>query len=76
MVIQLSAELKAILTAMAQKRGISPDQLIAETLMAHLTPQNHSLVPQDEWERRLFSIATPCGVSLTDESCSSEGIYD
>jgi hypothetical protein len=32
--------------------------------------------PRDEWERRLRSIATDCGVSLTDEQLSREELYD
>jgi hypothetical protein len=34
------------------------------------------LVPQDEWERRLRSIATDCGVSLSNEALSREELYD
>ena len=30
--------------------------------------------PQDEWERRLLGVATDCGVSLSDEAVSSEGL--
>jgi hypothetical protein len=32
-------------------------------------------IPHDEWGRRLRSIATDCGVSLSDEALSSEGFY-
>lgn len=31
---------------------------------------------QEEWLRRLRSAASDCGVSLPDESLSSEGLYD
>jgi predicted DNA-binding antitoxin AbrB/MazE fold protein len=31
---------------------------------------------QEEWLRRLRSIATDCGVSLSNEAVSSEGLYD
>jgi hypothetical protein len=31
---------------------------------------------QDEWERRLREAASDCGVSLSDEALSSEGLYD
>jgi hypothetical protein len=30
----------------------------------------------DEWLRRLRSAATDCGVSLSNEALSSEGLYD
>jgi hypothetical protein len=32
--------------------------------------------PRDEWERRLRQAASDCGVSLSDEAVSSEGIYE
>lgn len=34
------------------------------------------LEPRDEWEQRLRSIAVDCGVSLSNEAVSSEGIHD
>ena len=33
-------------------------------------------VPIDEWERRLFALATDCGVSIPDSALSSDGLYD
>jgi len=35
-----------------------------------------TFVPRNDWERRLMSLGTDCGVSLSDEAVSSEGIYD
>jgi hypothetical protein len=32
--------------------------------------------PRDEWERRLRALAMDCGVSLSNEALSSEGLYD
>ncbi len=32
--------------------------------------------PRDDWERLLREAATDCGVSLSDEDLSSEGIYE
>ena len=32
--------------------------------------------PRDEWERHLRQAASDCGVSLSDEALSSEGLYD
>jgi hypothetical protein len=32
--------------------------------------------PRDEWERRLLSIATDCGVSLSNEALGREQMYD
>lgn len=35
-----------------------------------------TFVPRDDWERRLLTIGTDCGVSLSNEALSSEGLYD
>ncbi len=32
--------------------------------------------PRDEFERLLMSLGTDCGVSLSDEALSSDGIYE
>ena len=33
-------------------------------------------ISRDDWVRRLRAIATDCGVSLSNEALSSEGLYD
>jgi hypothetical protein len=35
-----------------------------------------ALQPRDEWESRLLTVATDCGVALSNEAVSSEGLYD
>jgi predicted DNA-binding antitoxin AbrB/MazE fold protein len=35
-----------------------------------------SVLPQDEWERRMLRLAKDCGVSFSDSSVSSQGLYD
>jgi predicted DNA-binding antitoxin AbrB/MazE fold protein len=35
-----------------------------------------ALEPRDEWERKLLEAATDCGVSLSNEALSSEGLYE
>ena len=32
--------------------------------------------PKDDWQRHLRQAASDCGISLSDESVSSEGIYE
>ena len=39
-------------------------------------PTKNSLEPRDEWERRLLSAASDCGVSLSNEALSREEMYD
>lgn len=41
-----------------------------------IQPPSTSPIPEDEWVRRLRAIATDCGVSLSNEAVSSEGLYD
>jgi hypothetical protein len=41
-----------------------------------IVPPPPAPIPDDEWVRRLRAIATDCGVSLSNEAVSSEGIYD
>ena len=72
MVITLDAELEAAVKIAAEKQGESPESLVVTALRRRYLP----FVPRDEWERQLLLIGTDCGVSLTDEALSSEGIYE
>lgn len=75
MVITLSPDLEAALVEAARREGTDPEALALEALrqrfQRHARPE-----PRDEWERRLLAIATDCGVSLSNEAVSSEGIYE
>ena len=73
MVITLSPELEAALVERARQKGVPPESLALQVLRDRLLPL---FVPQDDWERRLLSIATDCGVSLSNEALSSEGLYE
>jgi hypothetical protein len=75
MVITVGSDLEAALNDLARKQGVAPEILALQALRERfLAP---ALVPpRDEWERRLRSAATDCGVSLSNEAVSSEGLYD
>jgi hypothetical protein len=75
MVINLSPNLEAALNEHARQQGVEPEELAINTLRERFVVVP-PIVPQDEWERRLFSIATDCGVSLSNWAVSSEGIYE
>jgi hypothetical protein len=75
MVINLNAELEAALTGQARQRGMAPEELALQALRDRFLPRP-SVEPRDEWERRLFEAATDCGVSLSNEAVSSEGLYE
>lgn len=76
MVITLSPELEAALNEAARRQGVAPEVLALSALRARFLDTAALLQPQDEWERRLRSLAKDCGVSLSNWAVSSEGIYD
>jgi hypothetical protein len=76
MVITPDPDLEAALTTAARKRGVTPDALALEALRQKFLPRPLPFEPLDEWERTLLSIGSDCGVSLSDEAVSSEGLYD
>jgi hypothetical protein len=84
MTITLTPEIEAGLTARAAAQGIAPERLLLETLREEFisgaatgnATQNWPFEPQDEWERRLLGISIDCGVSLSNEAVSSEGLYE
>jgi predicted transcriptional regulator len=74
-VITLSPDLEVALNDLARKQGVAPELLALQALRERfLAPA--LIPPRDDWERRLRSAATDCGVSLSNEAVSSEGIYD
>jgi hypothetical protein len=76
MVLNLTEQLEAALREQAQRRGVAPEVLAVDTLRERFLPNKPPIEPQDEWERRLFEAAIDCGVSLSNEALSSEGLYD
>jgi hypothetical protein len=75
MVLTLPPQLESALTEQARKRGVAPEDLAVDVLSRHLLPPA-PITPLDEWERRLLSIASDCGVSLSNEALSREALYD
>ena len=59
----------------ASSKGVTPEDAITEWAMK-LIPAVPLLEPRNEWERKLLSATSSAGVSLSDESVSSEGIYE
>jgi len=72
MTITLDPKLEAALNELAARRGVAPELLALNALRDRFL----AIEPRDEWERRLMEAASDCGVSLSDEAISSEGIYD
>jgi hypothetical protein len=75
MTITFDPELEAALREAAQKRGVTPEYLAINTLQWRFMAEEMRK-PRDDWERGLRELAQDCGVSLSNEALSSEGIYD
>jgi hypothetical protein len=76
MVITVGPDLEAALNDLARKQGVAPEVLALQALRERFLAPASRIPPRDEWERRLRSAATDCGVSLSNEAVSSEGLYD
>jgi hypothetical protein len=72
MTVQLPAEVEQSIADQAKRRGITPEELVVDTLRQKFEP----LVPRDEWEARILSIGKAYGISLSNEALSSEELYD
>ena len=75
MVITVGPELESALTEAAAKQGVAPETLALNALRERFVVAAR-LQPRDEWERRLLSAASDCGVSLSDWQVSREAMYD
>ena len=76
MTITLPAELAAVLSEQARRRGVAPEELALDALRQRFPPASADLEPRNDWERRLLGLAKDCGVSLSDEALSREELYE
>jgi hypothetical protein len=76
MVICLEPDLESVLIELARKQGVAPEVLALNALRERFLAPTPPIQPRDEWERRLLAIASDCGVSLSNEAVSSEGLYE
>ena len=76
MTVTLSPDLEAALNERARRMGVSPEALAVNILREKLTPSARPDQARDEWERLVLGLATDCGVSLSNEALSSEGLYE
>lgn len=76
MVITLGADLECALNDLAQKRGVAPEVLAVNALRERFLALALRVQPQDAWEQRLLGAATDCGVALSHEAASSDGLYE
>lgn len=76
MVITLGLDLEAVLSDLARKHGVAPEDLALNALRERFLANAVRLEPRDEWERGLLDAARDCGVSLPNSALSSEGLYE
>ena len=80
MTITLTPDLERIVLQKAHDEATTPEAVVLNVIRETLGKRPSALAgliePRDEWERRLLNVGTPCGVSVSDETLSSEGLYD
>lgn len=76
MMIPLEPDLESALNDLARKQGVAPEVLAHNVLREKFLAGKPPIQPQDEWERRLLSAASDCGIALSHEAVSSEGLYE
>ena len=79
MTITLTPDIEKGLKLRARELGKAPEVLALEKLRLEFggaDGRNFPFEPQDEWERRLLDIGKDCGISLSNEAVSSEGLYE
>lgn len=76
MVITLGQDLEKALNKAASRQGVTPETVAINALRERFLDMIALLHPKDEWEKGLLEAARNCGVSLSNEALSSEGLYD
>jgi hypothetical protein len=80
MIIALTPDISNALNEKARQQGTTPEALalsvLREKLALPAAPGSIPLQPADAWEERVVRAAIDCGVSLSNEAVSSEGIYE
>jgi hypothetical protein len=76
MVIKVEPDLEAALNDLARRHGVAPETLALKALRERFLAHSLPIQPRDEWERGLLAAASDCGVSLSNDAVSSEGLYE
>ena len=74
--ITLPYELEMVLTQHARATGSTPEQIALDTLQRNLLPRVTATESQTAWAARLRRVATPAGISLSDDVLSREALYE
>ena len=76
MTITLSPEVQAALERESRQQGTTPESLVMAALCEKFALPLIAPQAQDDWEKLVLGIGTDCGVSLSHEALSSEGVYE
>ena len=79
MTIGLTSELEEMIRKQADEQRTTPEAIIMDVLRERFLPPSEGAPPRqaaDDFRAWLQRLATHCGVSLSDEAVSSEGLYD
>ena len=76
MTLNLGPDLEAALKDLSRQQGTLPEALALKALRERFLPVVRQIQPRDEWERSLLAAASDCGVSLSNDAVSSEGLYE
>ena len=74
MVLNLSSDLESVLNEAASRQGVTAEELAIKALKDRFVRPR--IQPRDNWGRLLLAASSDCGVSLSNEAVSSEGLYD
>lgn len=76
MEITVGLELEAALNESALQQGVTPEALALSILNDRFLVPRPYPESHDEWMSRLRDAASDCGVALSNEALSSEGLYE
>jgi hypothetical protein len=74
MVLNISSDLETAIKTAATHQGVTAEEVAINALRDRFA--RPKIEPQDDWGRLLLAASSDCGVSLSNEAVSSEGIYD
>jgi hypothetical protein len=76
MVIHIPKQLEVAIDDQAKRRGVSPETLALEAIRERFQLKVPTEAEHEAWKRKLSEAASDCGVALTNEALSSEGLYE
>lgn len=76
MTIILAPEIERALNEHLPQLGTTPEGFVTEAVREKLASLPRKAMTNEEWVALLRSVATPAGVSLSEEAVSRESLYE